>query len=122
MSEPRRCYSAVAPPTAPPSSGRIKGRGGRTLDPQALLLMFPPKRGGGWQGRKMLGTASAFLSSPRTEAWSRIREVAVAAIANNINSALFGARSIQVPSTMEGASHALPSLNHKTVLQGDVLP
>lgn len=69
MSEPRRCYSSAAPtlhPTPQVQEG-LRGVGGHTLDPQALLLIFPQGLVEGWGGPGwgMMGTASAFLSARR---------------------------------------------------------
>lgn len=55
----------------------------------------------------MLGTASAFLSGPKTEAQSRVNEVAAAADTDNTNGRLCRACPRQVPGTLQSASHAL---------------
>ena len=69
MSEPCRCYGGAAPtlhPTPQVQEG-LRGMGGHTLDPQALLLIFPQGLVEGWGGPGwgMMGTASAFLSVQR---------------------------------------------------------
>lgn len=79
-----------------------------------------PKAGG--QGWEMLGTASAFLSCPETEAQSWGNEAATATDTDNINRTLLRACSMQVPNTLQSASHALPYLNRKTALQVGVVP
>lgn len=50
MSEPRRCYGGAAPtphPTPQVQEG-LRGVGGHTLDPRALLLIFPEGLVEGW--------------------------------------------------------------------------
>lgn len=74
------------PPQArPPSSGRIKGRGGgRTLDPQALLLMFPQgpgaRNGGCWEQPQL-----SSLAQRQREAQNWVNEVAAAADVDDIS-------------------------------------
>lgn len=65
----------------------------------------------------MLGTASAFLSGPETEAQRRVNEVAAAADTDSINAGLSGECPRQVPGTLQSASHALLCLHLMTTLQ-----
>lgn len=61
----------------------------------------------------MLGTASAFLSCPETQAQDWGKEAASATDTDNVIRTLFRACSVQVPSTLLTASHALSSLNRQ---------
>lgn len=72
------------PPQArPPSSGRIKGRGGAHIRSSSFASHVSPRaRGQEWG---MLGTASALLSCPKTEAQNWVNEVAAAADVDDIS-------------------------------------
>lgn len=59
------------------------------------------------------GTASAFLSCPETQAQSWGNEAAATADTDNVIKTLFRACSVQVPSTLQTAFHALPYLNRQ---------